>query len=62
MTWYSSCEFRPEADAKILVQYDSEIYTEEGSWFYLTQESHPDETIIWKYAVSDKERDPIKVE
>ena len=62
MKWYSSLDYRPEADAKILVQYDSEIYAEDGSWFYLTQESNPDEAIIWKYAVCDKDREPIKVE
>ena len=61
MKWCSSFEFRPEADAKILVQYDSEIYTEDGSWFYLTKEKNPDEEIIWKYAVCDKEREPIKL-
>lgn len=61
MKWYSSFDYRPEADAKILVQYDSEIYTEDGSWFYLTKESRPDEAIIWTYAVCDKDREPIKL-
>jgi hypothetical protein len=62
MKWYSSFDYRPEADAIILVQYDSDIYTEDGSWFYLKQESYPDEEIVWRYAIGYKDREPIKVE
>ena len=72
MKWYSSFEYRPEADSTIWVQQGglpgpdgkTEVVSELISarlGFYTYLESHPEKEITWQYANGYKQCEPIKV-
>jgi len=71
MKWYSSFDYRPEADSMILIKRNdihyipgNQLETELISarlGFYTYLESHPETELIWQYATGFKDCEPIKV-